>query len=466
MTSYQYEVLGRERFQQFAQALIVAQHPNTQCLPVAQPDGGRDAFYVQESNPGFVVFQVKFSENPSSKHERQVVRDCIGSEKHKVAELVKAGAQRYYLITNVKGTAHHHSGSIDKAADELKSALGIPAQVWWRDDLDRRLDSIEHLKWSYPDILRATDIIPLLLETKTSTRDLSIVHRSLRAYVAKQQRDDHEIKFKQVDLTRSLIDLYVDLPIATKSSNSRRDTGRRTSSQSNPALSEYLAHLELYEDLELDEDFSYELHVPLAAAFFLRMPLVPGVTRFVLEGAPGQGKSTATQFVCQIHRIRLLNDPAMPSLIEQDYASGPVRTPFRVDLRDYAAWLGGKHPFGEVDSQVHRVVNHRSLESFLTMQVAWFSTSETFEHKDLLELFQRSHCVIVLDGFDEVADLAVRTEMVDEICDAAARLGATARSVQIIVTSRPAAFARSPGFPEAEWIHLRLTDLRLPNIAA
>ena len=106
MTTYQYEALGSERFQKFAQTLIVAQHPSTQCLPVAQPDGGRDAFYLQDTRPGFVVFQVKFSENPSAKDERQVILDCIGTEGDKVAELVKAGAERYYLITNVKGTAH------------------------------------------------------------------------------------------------------------------------------------------------------------------------------------------------------------------------------------------------------------------------------------------------------------------------------------------------------------------------
>ena len=38
--------------------------------------------------------------------------------------------------------------------------------------------------------------------------------------------------------------------------------------------------------------------------------------------------------------------------------------------------------------------------------------------------------------------------------------------MQIIVTSRPAAFIDSPGFPEDDWIHLELKDLRSNNIAA
>ena len=294
---------------------------------------------------------------------------------------------------------------------------------------------------------------------------MAVTFRSLRAYVAKQQVDDREIKFKQARLTRSLVDLYVDLPLAMKSSGAGRGTNYRGPRQTNAALNEYLTRLDYAADLDADIDFHYDSEAPLAATFFLAMPLACGVTRFVLEGAPGQGKSTVTQFICQVNRIRLLNEPAQLTQLEGDYGSGPIRTPFRVDLRDYAVWLAGKHPFAE-DEPMPPAARHRSLESFLTMQVAWYAATDSFRQDDLLELFQRSHCLIVLDGFDEVADIGVRTEMVSEICDAAARLGAISRSAQIILTSRPAAFARSPGFPESDWVHLRLTDLRLPDISA
>jgi len=35
----------------------------------------------------------------------------------------------------------------------------------------------------------------------------------LRAYLASQFRDDQEVKFKQVDLYNSLLDLFVDIPL-------------------------------------------------------------------------------------------------------------------------------------------------------------------------------------------------------------------------------------------------------------
>jgi hypothetical protein len=62
--SYHFEELGDERFQQLCQAILTCAFPNVQCLPVSQPDGGRDAFLrrpvteesrVKEESHGFIV---------------------------------------------------------------------------------------------------------------------------------------------------------------------------------------------------------------------------------------------------------------------------------------------------------------------------------------------------------------------------------------------------------------------------
>ena len=110
---YNYETLDEHRFQKLAQALIVAEHPRAQCFPVGQPDGGRDAQLVHfdPDKDGFVVFQVKYSRNPSIKDERTVIKSLIKSEKAKIERLIERGATEYYLITNVSGTAHLDSGS-------------------------------------------------------------------------------------------------------------------------------------------------------------------------------------------------------------------------------------------------------------------------------------------------------------------------------------------------------------------
>src|SRR5688572_28577161 len=110
-----YENLGEERFQHLCQSIMTAAFPEIQCLPVGQPDGGRDAFIrrvLQRPQSTPVVFQIKFSKNPNSKDERDVITDVIKSEKAKVEKLRERGLEQYYLMTNVQGTSHLDVGSV------------------------------------------------------------------------------------------------------------------------------------------------------------------------------------------------------------------------------------------------------------------------------------------------------------------------------------------------------------------
>jgi len=212
--SYHLETLGDERFQRLCQAILAASYPDVQCLPVGQPDGGRDSFRrrrVREKSAGSAVFQVKFIKDPSSREARDVIKQVIKTEKAKVERLVARGAITYHLMTNVSGTSHLDVGSIDKVNKELSEVFGIDAFCWWRDDIERRIDIHPALKWSYPEILRATDLLQALLQPGDDT----VSKRrgdALRAYMAYQARYDAQLKFKQIDLQKSIIDLFVDVP--------------------------------------------------------------------------------------------------------------------------------------------------------------------------------------------------------------------------------------------------------------
>lgn len=154
-------MLGSDRFQKFVQALLVTSFPNLQCLPLNQADGGRDAFARGPSN-GRIIFQVKFSYDPNTKDARKVIRDVITSEREKVSRLLVDGATSYILVTNVRGTAHPGSGSIDQAERLLTEAFGPNAQCWWRDDLDARVSANSDIQSSYAEILKGSDVIGLL----------------------------------------------------------------------------------------------------------------------------------------------------------------------------------------------------------------------------------------------------------------------------------------------------------------
>ena len=464
--TYHYEALNDVSFQKLAQSLIVSVHPDAICLPVRQPDGGRDAILYRAAleRGNFIVFQIKFSYNPTSSTERQKIAETIRTEQGKVNTLIAQGASHYYLVTNIQGTARLNTGSIDQVNAMLTDAFNIPSYVWWRDDLNARLDNASDIKWSYPEICKASDILQLLIG-RTSSQTSSEPTRAIRAYMARQYGDDRDVKFKQVELKKKLTELFTDIPIGHKGSLRESLTSRR-SIYDDGDLSNHLEQLDEDFDLEFEELHPFP-HNGLAAAFLLHMPFGTGVTRLVLEGAPGQGKSTVTQFMCQVNRLRLLQPQNSDlSSVDHTHVSGPTRTPFRIDLRDFAAWVAGRHPYANANDALPPSEAERSLEAFLTMQISYLSGGLQLTHNDLFDFLARAHSLVVLDGFDEVADISLRAKVVEEVCAAANRLDAHALSLQIVVTSRPAAFVNSPGFPEEDWAHLELKDLKLSHITA
>src|SRR5580704_9053315 len=93
--AYHFEELGDERFQQLCQAVLTRSFPDVQCLPVGQPDGGRDAFVRRRAQARIddsLIYQVKFVRDPNSRDSRDLIDAVIKSEKKKVNELIRRGA--------------------------------------------------------------------------------------------------------------------------------------------------------------------------------------------------------------------------------------------------------------------------------------------------------------------------------------------------------------------------------------
>src|SRR6266478_1081884 len=140
--TYQYETLTPETFQQFCQSLLLLTFPTLQCYPIGQPDGGRDALVWRSKKltqeKSFSVYQVKFSRRPFAEQDpHKWLLEQIRKEKAKIKRLIPKGAAEYYLITNVPGTSHLDSGSMDELNRLLTQMIEIPFTCRWRDDLDR-----------------------------------------------------------------------------------------------------------------------------------------------------------------------------------------------------------------------------------------------------------------------------------------------------------------------------------------
>jgi hypothetical protein len=244
----------------------------------------------------FIGFQVKYSRDPSSATEREAVIGLIRTEKNKVENLKARGLSSYYFLTNVRGTAHLDTGSIDRANEELTAQFGIPAHCYWRDDIERRLDANHDVKWSFPSILRGADLLKDLL-----SGDLGEAGQrrkfALKAYITTQFSLDEEVKFKQVELQNKLLDLFIDVPVRMLDvQGDSRSTQDLIRGLDDPIEQGIMFGLISYR-------VAHEGSTMCASTVFLQSKHLPFLSRVILEGAPGQGKSTITQYICQVHRI-------------------------------------------------------------------------------------------------------------------------------------------------------------------
>ncbi len=480
MASYQYEQLNDESFQQLSQSLLLRTFPDLQCLPVGQPDGGRDGVVrlpeATSDATGFILFQVKFAKrhlNPSE--AREWLLRTLRDELPKIRMQIGEGADRFMLVTNVPGTAHPGAGSIDTLQALLSEQIPIPAQAWWRDDIDRRLDDAWDLKFAHPALFTGTDLLRLVVEA-SPTEGRERRRNAISAFLSQQFDSDREVKFKQVELEKDIFDLFTDVPLVPRNPAMRRPRiaaerlaaafHRAASSASGEVDSLWVTQwleLALGRESSFSGYYSHEEAWLGAASLLLDGDFQQAEPLVILEGAPGQGKSTIAQYICQIHRKRILAhqkgdvaDPAHVNLL--------LRLPLKVELRNFAIWLSGGNPFGSVAGLDSPDSSPRSLEGFLSALIRYASGGSDFDVSDLQFTLSSSPALIVLDGLDEVADIKQRQRVVEEITSAVSRLNAVAASLQVVVTSRPTAFINSPVLPRRTFATYSLESLTRPLI--
>lgn len=452
---YHYENLGDERFQEFCHSIVNKEFPNAQAFPVGQPDGGRDsvAFSMSSTKKEFIVFQVKFVRNPKKIQDvHKWLIDTISNEVNKINKLIPKGAAGYYLLTNVNGTAHLDVGSIDKLNKILEDSISIPSMCWWRDDLSGKINSDPMFKWSFPEILNGQDILNSALfqnlyEHKERRENV------IQSYLADQYDLDNQVKFRQIDLQNFLMDLFTDVPIRLKKFNEKDKLLKRTLSALDNTHRRRIGIHEEY--------FLFDEPNNIGAAEFLLNPIVQNkIDRILLEGGPGQGKSTISQFICQVHRVRLLEKKNDLQLIPENLKHTPVRIPFKIDLRHIASWVERKNPYPEsLSDDYFKNTWDNSLEAFLVGHIFYHSKNRDFTSNDLVALFKLSQILLVFDGFDEIANITVRNEVVEFINKGLNRLSQNCKSIQVLITSRPAAFSDAVGFSVEQYPHFELTDI-------
>ena len=475
---YNYESLLDERFQMVCQSLLLRTYPGLQCLPTRMPDGGRDGVLIRPDK-ATIVFQVKYSRDPAKvDNAAKWVIKALEAEIPKVIALRESGTlvEEYIIITNVRGSSHPDTGSIDIVQKYLNEHLTIPARCWWRDDLDRRLDNEFDLKLKYPDLMSGTDAFRLMWTLLGDSEDRKRRENALRAYMGHYYEQESKIKFKQVGLvTSSLFDLFIDVPVRIEHMDPRQHVSHsyveavarlarirvRDFSSVSEAIEADMVQIEysFASRYYTSEQNYFALHEMLTGAteilldpdFMATTPIV------VLEGAPGQGKSTLSQFLMQLHRCRLLELEDEMSALSQQVVHSPIMLPIKLELRDLALWLGGIDPWSVRQAESHSQT--ATLETAIAAHIQRYSGGVDFSVADLLASLEETPALIVLDALDEVADLDDRGRVVEEVKAAMTRLRQRNKGIRFIITSRPTAIAKSPSFRDGRIIHLSLAPI-------
>jgi hypothetical protein len=360
--------------------------------------------------------QAKFSRDPDSVRNPAAWLDGILSkEKARIARLASRGVRSYRLMTNMRGTATLDRGSIDRIDALLRELPFDDVQCLWRDDLDVLMIKHRALKWEFRELLASDDILEELVFS-TFSEDVQRRALALRAFLSAQTYEDDTVRFREAELQSSLFDLWIDVPVLGI-----------TEAPNGPGAAAVLLS-NLYDTV-------------------------------FLHGAPGQGKSTLTQYLCQVHRVRLLQTPERGRL--GGNAETPLRLPVRAELPQLATYLQGHDPFHSDRSLPGDA--SPTLEGFLAHLISARSGGGRFDVPDLRAVLAAGPVLIALDGLDEVPALVDRQRVVDSIEEGRKRLRSLTDKLQIVVTSRPRAFTYSPAFGR-EWETLELADLPKPLI--
>lgn len=467
--TYQYESSNPERFQHLCQSLLLQEFPGLQCFPVGQPDGGRDAWSVDEHNSSKTVIQVKFRRADDVESAEWMI-SALEGELPKIKILEAAGASQYIMVTNARGTAHPGSGRIDKVQNWLKDNLQIPAKCLWRDDIDARMRiAPATIRWNFPEILSGLDGIQLAIESSLH-RESQRISRVLRLFVAEQFNKDRKVKFKQVDLSNDLSALFIDVPVSPnlpELRNERSDERQRILRSFRTAVDRERLSAKSGNAYHLDtirSEFDYGTHFVRrrttgAANLLLSLSDAGRSGRYVLQGAPGQGKSTLAQFVCQTYRAQFLNKKDFIDAFPSHYFENTFRVPIKIDLRDLAAYYNRDEHFQHASP-----TTQLSMEGFLSLLISAESGGQTFSPDDVIETLSRIPVLLFFDGLDEVASPESRLALVDAVAGASNRWSEIDSNFQIIITSRPAVFGKSPSYQKFGFHVFSLVDIQRENI--
>lgn len=448
---YYFNQLDPVTFQRLINAILLARFgEDLRITPLRGRDGGRDCetaplnpyFEFQVGSepslprellssirPGRYLFQVKHhrtSEGKLADIRNTVISDFASELRSNV--LSREGDERvnyFFLVTNVP-TSEKALADIDRVRSKLLRATeALHADIWWQEQVVAYLDQLPSL-WNAFPALFAGNQPPLIAKVAVDVN--TGLPRAVRLALNRQYDLDLSVKFRQIELEQSLSKLYVDLDVGI---GHLKEEDQQELLRTDLLSEQSVRGSDTEDELILSNaQFAATRRTRSRAqvkalTLLLREPRNSSMRKVILQGGPGQGKSTITQMLAQIHRQEILR---RTSLLAEGRWSLPqkVRLPFRIELRKFADWLN-KTQYG-------------SVEEYLATVLRTDSGGAEIGVNDIHELLEKSRVLLIFDGLDEVGSDSLRDEVITAITECTGRLEHGLNTdLQVIITTRPPA---------------------------
>jgi hypothetical protein len=307
----------------------------------------------------------------------------------------------------------------------LKDVQYFYADIWWQERVITYLDQMPSVWNSFPEMF-AGGVVPFLAKVVDQTsRGLP---RAIRLAITRQYEQDKSVKFRQIELEQNLARLFVDLDIDIRE--------LQEGTQQKLVVAEFRRYQQLSGEESNGPAMKLErqlLHNTRSGSAVSALGVLlddnehTAIRKLILEGGPGQGKSTITQMAVQIYRQQILVkndiDPEKRWLLPEK-----LRLPFRVELRRLAEWLSSNPDC--------------SIERYLELMIEQDSGGNEISVDDIQTAVEKSPVLLIFDGLDEIGSDELRDNVLKAIMDCIDRFeDGLDTDLRVIVTTRPPALA-------------------------
>lgn len=436
-------------FEQFTQALAAAVLGPGILVFGDGPDGGREAAYSgvvayptsADNWHGKIVMQAKFKQRPHGDardaawlvQQLQEEASAFGSGDREIPD-------HYLLVTNVRLSGAQSTGrkggqnKVQAAFDKHLKPLGVKnLEVWHQEKIATLLDLYPDLFRSYGAWLGTREVLSAVYQSfearipKFGATMLLYLQRELRSQRGTRLQQAGHVGDAAANLERVFVDLPFQVSVDPQTYHifDYSDGG----DDSGGILRAILRRLEP----KLDPQSLAEIVGSSGSA----------PNRHLVLGGPGQGKSTVTQFLAQVMRVRLLRAEPPGSLSADTIAAinaitdrlkelgmpieGVRRYPIRIDLPLFADAFSAATQRG----------GHLSLLAFVSQRIASVTDTPTIDVAILREWLEKYPFVVMLDGLDEVPPSGARREVINAIVEFWDEVASRNADVVMTVTTRP-----------------------------